>query len=125
MSKAPFEFVLEELTTVPIHTKPMFGCLAIYREEYLLLILRDKPDYTRDNGVWLALQPEHYESIKKEFPLLRSVELLGSKTPTVWQNIPKEDDDFEAAALKVCELIRKGDKRIGKIPKKKSKPKSH
>ena len=117
-SKIPFEFVLEELDRIHPRVKPMFGCYAIYAGEKLVLILRQRNDFTDDNGVWLAALHEHHASLKKEFPCMRSVHLLGS-SESVWQNIPSDEDDFEELALKACHLILKGDVRIGKIPKKK------
>jgi hypothetical protein len=119
-SKIPFEFVLEELDRIHPRVKPMFGCYAIYAGEKLVLILRQRNDFTDDNGVWLAAHHEHHASLKKEFPCMRSVRLLGS-FETVWQNIPADEDDFEELVLKACHLILKGDVRIGKIPKQKKK----
>src|SRR6476659_4163972 len=116
--KIPFEFVLEELDRVHPSVRPMFGCYAIYIGEKLVLILRQRDDHTDDNGVWVAIPREHHESLKREFPCMRSVRLLD-KVETVWQNIPVDENDFEELVLKVCELIRKRDVRIGKIPKKK------
>lgn len=117
-SKIPFEFVLEELDRIYPRVKPMFGCYAIYAGEKLILILRHRKDYPDDNGVWLAVLHEHHVSLKKEFPCMRSIKLLGA-SETVWQNIPADDDDFEELTLKACRLILKGDIRIGKIPKQK------
>jgi len=118
--KIPFEFVLEELDRLQPRVRPMFGCYAIYVGEKLVLILRKRDDnHVDDNGVWVAIPREHQESLKKEFPCMRSVRLLG-KVETVWQNIPVDDDDFEELVLKACELIRKGDARIGKIPKQRT-----
>ena len=117
-SKIPFEFVLEALDRIQPRVKPMFGCYAIYAGEKLVLILRQRNDFTDDNGVWLAAHHEHHASLKKDFPCMRSVRLLGS-AETVWQNIPADEDDFEELALKACSLIVKGDVRIGKIPKQK------
>ena len=119
-SKIPFEFVLEELDRIHPRVKPMFGCYAIYSEEKLLLILRKRNDFTDDNGVWLAADREHHASLKKDFPCIRSVRLLGS-AESVWQNIPADEEDFEELALKACTLILKGDVRIGKIPKQEKK----
>ncbi len=119
-SKIPFEFVLEELDRIHPRVKPMFGCYAIYIGEKLVLILRQRNDFTVDNGVWLAALHEHHSSLKKEFPCMRSVRLLGS-SESVWQNLPADEDDFEELVLKACHLILKGDVRIGKIPKQKKK----
>jgi hypothetical protein len=118
--KIPFDFVLEELDRMQPRVKPMFGCYAIYVGEKLVVILRQRKDHEDDNGVWLAIPHEHRPSMKKEFPCLRSVRLLGT-VETVWQNIPVEDDDFETLVLKACALILRGDLRIGKIPKPKKK----
>src|SRR5882762_1242674 len=112
--KIPFEFVLEELDRVHPRVKPMFCCYAIYVGEKLVLILRQRNDYLDDNGVWLATPHEHHESLKKEFPCMRSIKLLGT-VKTVWQNIPVDEDNFEELVLKACSLIIKGDPRIGKI----------
>lgn len=112
--------MLEELDRLEPFVRPMFGCYAIYVGEKLMLILRDRADHPDDNGVWVAALKEHHASLKKEFPCLRSIRLFESMD-TVWQNIPKEEDDFEELVLKVCGLIVKGDPRIGKIPKPKKK----
>jgi len=94
----------------------MFGCLAVYLGDKIVLILRDKATFTADNGVWLATASEHHESLRPEFPNMRSVKLLGKKV-TEWQNLPLDSPDFEEAALRACELIAGGDPRIGKVPK--------
>ncbi len=118
--KFPFEFVLEELDRVHPRVRPMFGCYAVDVGEKMMLILRDRKDHTDDNGVWLAIPHEHHPSLKKEFPCMRSIRLLG-KVETVWQNIPIDTDDFEELVLKACGLILRRDVRIGKIPKGKKK----
>jgi hypothetical protein len=118
--KIPFEFVLEELDRVHPRVKPMFGCYAIYVDEKIVLMLRQRKDHADDNGVWLAIPHEHNPSLMKEFPCMRSVRLPGT-IETVWQNIPVDADDFEELVLKACALIIKGDMRIGKIPKQKKK----
>lgn len=101
----------------------MFGCYAIYHGERMLLILRDKKEHAADNGVWVAIAAEHLPSLKNIFPKLRSVRLLGGKRPTVWQNLPKSSGDFEESVVEVCEMILKGDARIGKIPLRKDRAK--
>jgi len=50
----PHAFVLDAISTLSPYTRPMFGCLAIYVKDKIVLILRDKPKSTADNGVWLA-----------------------------------------------------------------------
>ena len=114
--KIPHEFVLEALAPLSPRTNPMFGCLAVYVGEKIVVILRDKSSKTADNGVWLATTEEHHESLRREFPNMRSIGVLGKKV-TGWQVLPAEAPDFEEAALHACELILAGDARIGKIPK--------
>lgn len=95
----------------------MFGCLAVYVEEKVVLILRDRSDSPDDNGVWLATRAEHHASLRCEFPQMRSIRLLGRET-THWQVLPADAPEFETMALRACELIRARDPRIGKIPKR-------
>jgi len=111
----PHEFVLEALNALSPHTRPMFGCLAIYVGDKIVLVLRDKRDNAADNGVWLATTQAHHESLRCEFPNMRSIQVLG-KEVTGWQVLPVDAPDFEAAALRACELIVAGDPRIGKLP---------
>ena len=111
----PYEFVLDALAPLHPYTRPMFGCLAVYAGDKILLVLRDKPDQTQDNGVWLATSPEHHASLRREFPHMRSIAVLGAKV-TSWQILPADAPDFEQSALRACDLAIAGDPRIGKIP---------
>jgi hypothetical protein len=111
----PHEFVLDALAALSPWTRPMFGCLAVYVQDKIVLILRDKPEHTADNGVWLATTQPHHQSLRQEFPSLRSVQIFG-KPVTDWQVLPAESADFEEAALHVCDLVLAGDPRIGKVP---------
>jgi hypothetical protein len=111
----PHEFVLEAIAALSPQTRPMFGCLAVYVEDKIVLILRDKRDKTADNGVWLATTEEHHESLRREFPNMRSIRILGKKV-TGWQVLPIDAPDFEEAALRACELVVARDPRIGKVP---------
>ena len=115
----PHEFVLEAIAAVSPVTRPMFGCLAVYAGEKIVCALRDKrDDATGDNGVWLATTREHHDSLRRDFPNMRSIRVLGEEV-TSWQLLPADAPDFEEAALRACELILAGDSRIGKIPKRK------
>jgi hypothetical protein len=119
----PFDFVLERIDRLKPIAKPMFGCFAVYSDEKMLLILRKKEGGDPDNGVWVATTPEHHQSLRNEFKSLRSIRLFGEKDSS-WQNLPEEADDFEESVSKICDLILKGDQRIGKIPKSKKKRKT-
>jgi hypothetical protein len=111
----PHAFVLDAIAPLSPETRSMFGCLAVYVQDKIVLILRDKRDQTVDNGVWLATTKEHHRSLRREFPNMRSIQVLGKKV-TGWQVLPAEARDFEEAALRACELILAGDPRIGKVP---------
>jgi len=111
----PYEFVLDAIAELSPRTNPMFGCLAVYVKEKIVLILRDKRDKSADNGVWLATTEAHHESLRRDFPHMRSIRVLG-KSVTGWQVLPDDAPDFEEAALRACELIVAKDPRIGKIP---------
>ena len=113
----PHEFVLDAIACLAPATRRMFGCLAVYVEDKIVLILRDRQDSPADNGVWLATTAEHHASLQREFPQMRSIQLFGTKV-THWQVLPADATDFDQAALRACELIRARDPRIGKVPKR-------
>jgi len=95
----PHKFVLDAIGTLAPRTRPMFGCLAVYVADKIVLILRDKRDGTADNGVWLATTEEHHESLRREFPNMRSIQAFGTEV-TGWQVLPADATDFEEAALR-------------------------
>jgi len=111
----PHEFVLDAIAPLSPQTRPMFGCLAVYIEDKIVLILRDKQNNPADNGVWLATTKDHHQSLRRELPNMRSVRVF-KKEVTDWQVLPTDAPDFEEAALHACELIIARDPRIGKTP---------
>jgi hypothetical protein len=116
VKRVPFEFLLEELEPLEPWTRPMFGCHAVYVEERIVFILRDKKSPRCDDGVWVATTREHHASLRRELPSLRKVQVLAGGAETGWQVLPAESDDFEDSVLRACALVRAGDPRIGKIP---------
>ena len=118
-SRVPHEFVLEALESTGPVTKPMFGCLAVYVKEKIVLILRDHRDHPADNGVWLATTAEHHDSLRREFPSMRSIQLFGTPA-TNWQLLPADASDFEESSLHACELVLARDTRIGRVPVRRS-----
>jgi len=111
----PHQFVLDAIAELSPTTRSMFGCLAVYVADKIVLILRDKRENMADNGVWLATTRDHHDSLRREFPNMRSIEVLG-KGVTNWQVLPADAPDFEEAALRACECILAADPRIGKVP---------
>lgn len=112
----PFDFVLDELDSRLPYTKPMFGAYGVYVENKIIFILRDRPSYPEDNGIWLATESQHHLSLSKEFPSMRSIKIFGPG-PTSWQVLPLDSDDFEESAFRACQMVLKNDVRIGKVPK--------
>lgn len=113
--RVPHPFVLDALEPASPVTRPMFGCLAVYVKEQIVLILRDHRDHPADNGVWLATGPDHHDSLRREFPHMRSIQLFGTPV-TSWQVLPVDAADFEASAMRACELVLARDPRIGRVP---------
>jgi len=115
----PHQFVLDAIASLSPVTRPMFGCLAVYVGDQIVFFLRDKPGSSPDNGVWLATTEQHHETLRREFPNMRSVQLLGREV-TRWQVLPADAADFEEAALRAAELVLARDPRIGKIPQRRA-----
>ena len=112
----PHAFVLEALEAVSPQTRLMFGSLAVYVGDKIVLILRNRQGQSAsDNGVWLATTEEHHHSLRREFPNMRSIQVVGKKM-TGWQVLPLDAPDFEESALRACELVVARDPRIGKVP---------
>jgi hypothetical protein len=112
----PHEFVLEALAALSPQTRSMFGCLAVYVADKIVLILRDNRNAAdADNGVWLATTRDHHQSLRRSFPNMRSIQVF-QKDVTAWQVLPADAPDFEESALTACDLVVAGDPRIGKVP---------
>jgi hypothetical protein len=67
---------------------------------------------------WIATSKIHHASLKAELPSIVSIPVLGPKE-TGWQLLSANDEHFEEQAIKICDLVKKNDPRIGKIPKRK------
>ena len=80
----PYEFVLDAIATLSPKTRSMFGCLAIYVQDKIVFILRDKGDQAADNGVWLATTEDQHRSLWREFPNMRSIQVLGEEGDAQW-----------------------------------------
>ena len=111
----PHRFVLDALANLNPTTRAMFGALAVYVEERIVFILRDRSADPHANGVWLAVPVEFQESFLAHFPNTEPVHIMG-KDITGWRLLAVNSEDFEESALHACELVAKGDLRIGKVP---------
>ena len=112
--KSTFRFVLEEIIPIRPTLKQMFGFTYVYLGERLLLSLRDSVKQPRFNGVWLYTQAEHIESLRREFPMLPR-RCFWKSGKNGWIILPSQVEDFEEYAFKACELILRGDSRVGRV----------
>jgi|SRR5882724_831442 len=115
----PFPFVLEELNSIRPTIKRMFGFTSVYLDEKLLCSLRDSVRQPGSNGMWLYTTTEHVDSLGREFPQLPKRQLWRSGK-NAWVILASRLEDFEEYAFKACELILKGDQRIGRITRPKA-----
>ena len=96
----------------------MFSGFAVYLGDRIVCMLREHTKSPRDNGVWLVLSEATDPAdpdLRREFPSIRSIELLGNKIRH-WLLIPSDGADFEAEALHACDLLLRRDPRLGRIP---------
>jgi hypothetical protein len=114
----PHEFVIDALAPLHPEVRRMFSGFSVYVGDRIVLMLREHAKSPRDNGVWLVLSegtdPKD-RKLKREFPSLREIELLGG-TIGHWLLIPSDGPNFESEALHACDLLLRHDPRIGRIP---------
>ncbi len=118
-SPMPYDFVLDYLPR-NILVKPMFGMYYIYLNKKLMLMLREAVKEPEMNGIWVSTDKKHHQSLEAEIPGLTEYVMYDGdkKYESHWKLLKPDDDNFESSAIHVCELISKGDKRIGKATKK-------
>lgn len=114
VDRVPFPFVLDELASLRPTIKCVFGFTYLYLGERLLCALRDSKKKTGSNGLWLFTTTEHLESLGREFPEL-SRRYYWRSGKNAWVILPSRLAEFEEYAFKACELLLKGDRRIGRI----------
>jgi hypothetical protein len=114
--KIPFEFILDYLHSKKVRIKPMFGCFAVYVNTKMIFLLRLRNDKPELNGVWVASANIHIKTLSKILPgadlTLKLIE--SKKSANSWFLIPLQNEEFETTVIKACELVSKGDERIGK-----------
>ena len=115
--QAPFPFVLEELVSIRPTVKQMFGFTHVYLDDKLLFSLRDSINKPASNGMWLYTNAEHIESLGREFPQL-SRRYLWRSGRNAWVILASKLEHFEEYVLKACDLILRGDPRIGRVSRR-------
>jgi hypothetical protein len=112
--QVPFPFVPEELSSLRPTIKNLFGSTHVYLDDKLLLSLRNSIKHPGTNGIWVYTTAQDLDSLAKEFPDLPRRQLWRSGN-NGWVVLASRLEDFEEYALKACELVLKGDKRIGRV----------
>lgn len=119
--------VFEELLPDPsLTTRSMFGCLALYYKGLNVAVLAQDPgekmyrgkQYSFDiwDGVLWPTSHEHHSSLRHEFPFLVAHPVLGK-----WLYLPQQMENFEECLLQMIKCIRRGDPRLGVLPKPRAK----
>lgn len=115
----PFPFVIDELESLRPTIRSVFGFTHVYLEDKLLFSLRDSTTQTGSNGIWLYTTTEQADSLAREFTDLprRQIWRSGKKA---WIILASRLPEFEEHAFKACELILRGDRRIGRLSRRMS-----
>ncbi|GAB3912638.1 hypothetical protein [Mucilaginibacter boryungensis] len=113
----PFDFLLDYLPAKVV-IKPAIGMYYIYFEGKIVLIFRKVNKNPQHNGIWIATQREDHTSLKAAIPALTDFEFEDHVTEPNWLLLKDGHEDFEEAAINLCELIGRRDKRIGKATAK-------
>jgi hypothetical protein len=109
----PFGFVLEELRELRPTVRRMFGFTYVYLGDRLLLSIRESARQPRFNGVWLYTEARHIESLRREFSDLPR-RCFWKSGENGWVILASGLEGFEECALRACELVVAGDRRIGR-----------
>ena len=114
----PHEFILDLLYPLPIRTKKMFGNVALYYGEKIILATRQKEDKPEDNGIWIGTKIKHHDNLKKLIPELQHLKTYNIKK---WLLLHEDEPKFEERAYEIAQLIKAHSDLIGIIPKPKKK----
>lgn len=110
----PFEFLLDYLPDTVV-AKPAIGMYYIYFEGKIVLIFRKVGKNPQHNGIWIAARREDHTTLKAAIPALTDFTFDENEAmEPSWLQLKDDHDDFEEAAIALCELISRRDKRIGK-----------
>ena len=112
----PFDFLLDYLPA-SIIVKPAIGMFYIYFDKKIVFIFRKTGKNPQHSGIWISTQREHHDSLKAEIPAIAPFE-LDEGFDTAWLLLHDQHEDFESAAISLCELVTAKDIRIGKVTPK-------
>jgi len=113
----PFDFLLDYLPA-NLLIKPAIGMYYLYFEGKIVLIFRKVNKNPQHNGIWIATRREDHASLKIAVPGVTDFEFDDHVTEPNWLLLKEGHEDFEEAAIGICELVTHRDKRIGKTTPK-------
>lgn len=113
----PFDFLLDYLPANVV-IKPAIGMYYIYFEGKIVLIFRKVSKNPQHNGIWIATRREDHASLKADIPTITDFEFDDHVAEPNWLLLKEDHEDFEEAAITICELVSRHDKRIGKATPK-------
>lgn len=115
-----YQFIADELADVSgLTLRKMFGCLAIYRNGLLYLVLADSEDDADWDGVCVCTDRDRHAEVLKALPMLVPHKILPK-----WLFLSaRTSEEFEAVCETLIRWVRREDPRIGTLPKPKKKKK--
>lgn len=113
----PFPFIIDELESLRPTIRNIFGFTHVYLEDRLLFSLRDAPTQCGSNGMWLYTTTDQVDSLGAEFTDLPRRQLWRSGKKA-WVVLASRLENFEENAFRACELILRGDQRIGRLSRR-------
>lgn len=114
------EWIFEPLAHRPgFRTKRMFGGLAAYLQDRMLMVLVEptKSGRWQWHGVLVATSHERHEAIRRQFPQLAPHDVLSK-----WLYLDSRADDFEPVMQEIAEAMARGDPRFGILSKPVTRP---
>lgn len=112
-----YDFVLEQLEAAQPSTRAMFGSTAVYLDERVVFILRQKGD--SDDGVWFAYEPTREPDVLALLPSARRIDRIPNARG--WRMLAAASPSFEEDVLRACRIAREDDSPLGKIPVRRTK----
>jgi len=109
----PYDFVLQWLYPVRVEVKKRLNGYFLYHNGRLLMFLRDAEDFPEFNGIFIATQPQYFDSLSNDVHRSR-MEFDLDSTKDSWIFISEDLEDFEAKVQKACDLIKANDERMGR-----------
>src|ERR1700754_2959215 len=100
----PYDFLLDYLPASVV-IKPAIGMYYIYFEGKIVLIFRKVGKNPQHNGIWIATRRDDHPSLKAEVPAVTDFDFGAEVFEPNWLQLQDGHDNFEEAAIALCELV--------------------